>query len=1180
MSKLHNDLSRYNLVLNQFLVEEADKLNKENTESKITPEELIKKIMILQPAQVLSFITKQMGEKTGAELILKNSPSLAASILKHGFYKAKDLGKSIKDFGKKNIEDNSKIDFENVEIDTDTLKTIYVFDGDSIQKLEEFIKQYQESMKDIDAEATKAGEKLKSDVQAKKVKVSDETLDNNGLTVAGIIKNPENKNKSGKELTKEINQRVELENEIADSMKTTQEQLKKLDKLNLPELSEKDIEAAFKNIDSTDNKASDDSDDYNKRYEEIHKIEETITKSIKNKLGKDYQSSLDVKIYPTAVFKKSIEQKIPKIVIDAIKARYTLGVRIDFFGDESDTVLEADEEGRYVVKLVKDDEKNPDIKKIVDTFKNLIKSNVDSKDIEGKVYAYLKYWKGENPDANFDSLFIFMGFTKFNVKESLGESNMINEADTTPDFEELSQAMSIVIAKMYLHNKNYISQATAYKEYEKWLYATLDKLDELDSEEREKIREQAQLVFEHAITDPKQAIEDFSISKQALEIADKMSSFDPTDGEIGIESYSNDAVNFAINKIKAGVDGEIQELMQDLTTDGMNPAGSASSFTDLSLKSLKVDDKTFYKIFNVTKVIDHDIIKRDVREWIGDYMNNYQEDPVAAAKELLNVGKNKEQKELLAEIACKIFPDAKDEFKNLGISVDGVIDGDAIADKAVKATNRIEKLTSEIRVNDNGVAVGSYDRIAVNSYKSLGLSEKDFYKMLGAKNVSNRAPLLRKFAKDLQKFETAYHKDGDDKSVETLLKLAKTKEQKELFAEVACKMHPELADEFKAQGININGVITGDDVADAVADAADNVANTAGKIEKLNDIKQNGGNFKVKFTLEDRSNPKIFPPDDNGFNPMRELRELKSPRMEPSGVANQLKWFKNHPDSESARSRLLQSLTKQDEQIKKWNTWIDTLSEEDLENPKTRANIAMMKRIEEEYNKLKETATSALKSAEIEDSTEYISDSVNTEDVDKESIAELSNNEETKEMTKGFLGKIGSGLKSFMNVIAVAKIAKFVLNHGKTFTDVLGAQVVKFKEDKNIIAEVTCILNNEEGSDSNYSDTKFSVRFDVNDLKWHATNLDNRKMKITNEEALIKKIMEVQEVKDFKKQCLDAWSKIFDVKTKQDAIIPYFLRNYEKLGMKINDKNMKKYIESLVKVADNFETIKKQFEGN
>ena len=31
--------------------------------------------------------------------------------------------------------------------------------------------------------------------------------------------------------------------------------------------------------------------------------------------------------------------------------------------------------------------------------------------------------------------------------------------------------------------------------------------------------------------------------------------------------------------------------------------------------------------------------------------------------------------------------------------------------------------------------------------------------------------------------------------------------------------------------------------------------------------------------------------------------------------------------------------------------------------------------------------------------------------------------------------------------------------------------------------------------------------------------------------------------------------------------------------MKINDKNMKKYIESLIKVADNFETIKKAFEG-
>lgn len=50
-------------------------------------------------------------------------------------------------------------------------------------------------------------------------------------------------------------------------------------------------------------------------------------------------------------------------------------------------------------------------------------------------------------------------------------------------------------------------------------------------------------------------------------------------------------------------------------------------------------------------------------------------------------------------------------------------------------------------------------------------------------------------------------------------------------------------------------------------------------------------------------------------------------------------------------------------------------------------------------------------------------------------------------------------------------------------------------------AEAKFLISNENG-DKDYSDSQFSIRYSLSDNKWHATNIDDRKMKI-DEEKLI-----------------------------------------------------------------------------
>ena len=80
---------------------------------------------------------------------MKNAGKIALSAVKNGWAKAGNLKDAVKNFSAKNKEDDTGIDWDNVEIDEAAIKLRCLFDGDSGKKLKEFCQKLQAKMKDF-----------------------------------------------------------------------------------------------------------------------------------------------------------------------------------------------------------------------------------------------------------------------------------------------------------------------------------------------------------------------------------------------------------------------------------------------------------------------------------------------------------------------------------------------------------------------------------------------------------------------------------------------------------------------------------------------------------------------------------------------------------------------------------------------------------------------------------------------------------------------------------------------------------------------------------------------------------------------------------------------------------------------------------------------------------------------
>ena len=263
----------------------------------------------------------------------------------------------------------------------------------------------------------------------------------------------------------------------------------------------------------------------------------------------------------------------------------------------------------------------------------------------------------------------------------------------------------------------------------------------------------------------------------------------------------------------------------------------------------------------------------------------------------------------------------------------------------------------------------------------------------------------------------------------------------------------------------------------------------------------------------------------------------------------------------------------------KLDSYVEWAAEnKDSNDPNVQMKIATIKRLTSKYNDLVDNNASNLDS-----STDYFNGEQGAarlslpKDANGKAIADTAKSDTMAQAKEGWKEKLGIG-KAFTALgwaRLAAKTTGIILNHGKDLINVIDAQAMKNREDKSVIAEIRCIMTNGEGSDSKFSDSKFSVRFSIDDFKWHATNLDDRKMKLP-EDVVVKKILNSDLGKKFKAACLKKWKNIIQPEDKTKNVIPYILKNYEKLGLKVSG-DAKKMLDTVNKVLTNFGKIEKQF---
>lgn len=303
------------------------------------------------------------------------------------------------------------------------------------------------------------------------------------------------------------------------------------------------------------------------------------------------------------------------------------------------------------------------------------------------------------------------------------------------------------------------------------------------------------------------------------------------------------------------------------------------------------------------------------------------------------------------------------------------------------------------------------------------------------------------------------------------------------------------------------------------------------------------------------------------------LVDGKGHAFSPSGMLQKVGRFDDYFDDGKLDPSEYKEMMKFQDSLIDYQTWAAENAGSD--DPNVQAKIAQIALITKKFNGVMADNDKLIKNAEA--GMDRISDLEDADAATKQGAAQLANNEETKKVASGFLGKLGKALRVFGQAKMIAKMGKFILNDGKAAIDAIGGQYLKFKEDQNAVAEMSFILMNKEDSSADQSDTKFSLRFDVSDLKWHITNLDDRKKKIEKEDVLIKKILDNKECKSWRSDIIKQWTDIIEPKDEASKFVPYFIKNYEKLGTQIKDKNMKKYFSTLQKLIDNFDKVKKEF---
>ena len=78
------------------------------------------------------------------------------------------------------------------------------------------------------------------------------------------------------------------------------------------------------------------------------------------------------------------------------------------------------------------------------------------------------------------------------------------------------------------------------------------------------------------------------------------------------------------------------------------------------------------------------------------------------------------------------------------------------------------------------------------------------------------------------------------------------------------------------------------------------------------------------------------------------------------------------------------------------------------------------------------------------------------------------------------------------------------------------------------------------------------------------------------ENEVIKKVLDSDEGKKFKKYCLDTWKSILRPDDERKNVVVYVLQNFDKLDLEAS-KEAKGFIGTIRKMNDNFDKIEQEF---
>ena len=225
---------------------------------KTAKKEILAGLKGMRPGEMLMAITKSTGS-TVTDFLATHVVDMIVNAVKSGKVKADAIKDAVKGFGKKNKADNTKIDWENVELDPSTMTFTCMFEGDVKKQLDEFMKVAEKELKPVAKEAEKADKQLAADVKKAKVEVSDEDLKENSIQVANAIDSEDAKDKKPEEIGDDIKAAIEAKKQLQDMMKQCDDSSKKLKSADWSKVSKKDLETVKNETEAESKKAAEES---------------------------------------------------------------------------------------------------------------------------------------------------------------------------------------------------------------------------------------------------------------------------------------------------------------------------------------------------------------------------------------------------------------------------------------------------------------------------------------------------------------------------------------------------------------------------------------------------------------------------------------------------------------------------------------------------------------------------------------------------------------------------------------------------------------------------------------------------------------------------------------------------------------------------------------------------------